>query len=297
MESEPASELGRSAAYPTERACAAIWHREVQLPFGLEGVYSTAPYCIDITLSSRKFGPGGGGGGDTFVGGPGGGGDTFGLGRSASFCWQRLHFFTGLPFLFRLLPCLFTHWHPLLVKPVRVTDLALQRAFFLPGPPTSAGAFLPCFRWTPLHMSVGPTVRPLPRSWQMPLLACPAWLRWQLSSNLHDFLGQPTQMVEVPLGEMGHAAGAAATQAMPATSAARRRSARRAGAPAEARRAMALGRRGGLGPSLGRRRPCLGSGNLLGVWSPSRARRRPPPAGGAGSGFFATAEICELRDP
>merc|ERR1719401_2889908 len=175
-------------------------------------------------------GPGGGGGGGDTFGFGGGGGDTFGFGRSASFCWQRLHFFTGLPFLFRLLPCLFTHWHPLLVKPVRVTDLALQRAFFLPGPPTSAGAFLPCFRWTPLHMSVGPTVRPLPRSWQMPLLACPAWLRWQLSSNLHDFLGQPTQMVEVPLGEMGHAAGAAATQAMPATSAARRRSARPAGA-------------------------------------------------------------------
>merc|ERR1719160_1029813 len=150
---------------------------------------------------------------------------------------QRLHFFTGLPFLFRLLPCLFTHWQPGLV-----TDLALQRAFFLPGPPTSVGAFLPCFRWMPLHMSVAPTVSPSPRSWQMPLFACPALLRWQLSSNLHDFAAQPTQTVALPL--VGHAAGAAATQAMPATSAATRRSARRAGAPAEARRAMALGRRG-----------------------------------------------------
>ena len=54
----------------------------------------------------------GGGGGDAFVGG-GGGVSTTGV--IAVTCWQRLHFFTGLPFLFRLLPCLFTHWHPLVV--------------------------------------------------------------------------------------------------------------------------------------------------------------------------------------
>ena len=67
-------------------------------------------------MKQSPVGGPGGGGGDAFVGG--GGGDAFVGGFTgviAASCWQRLHFFTGLPFLFRLLPCLFTHWHPLVV--------------------------------------------------------------------------------------------------------------------------------------------------------------------------------------
>ena len=163
--------------------------------------------------------------------------------------------------MFSLLPFWFTHRHETVtvsLPTVPETDLALQRSFFGPRPPTAAQssalqAFRPCFLWTPLHLSPMPASRPSERSWQTPFFAWLTLLKWQLSSNLHDFLAQPSHLV-TPFST-GHAAGAAATQAMQATSAAKRRSARRAGAPAEARRAMALGRRGGLGPSLGRRRP------------------------------------------
>merc|ERR1719420_1528813 len=199
--------------------------------FGEEGMYFTAPYCIDITLSLRKLFEGGGGGATGGDGGDGGGGVLLPALMGAD-CWQRLHFFTGSPLSFLLLPFLFTHSHATVENPGRVTDLALQRAFFLPGPPTFAGAFLPCFRWTPLHRSVGPTTAPVPRSWQVPRRAWPTVLKRQLSSNLHDFLEQPTQTV--PLAATGHAAGAAdaVTRRHAAdTSASSNRQPRRAGAP------------------------------------------------------------------
>merc|ERR1719262_196026 len=211
----------RPAPYETALACAGIWHRTVQLPFAFEGVYVTAPPCIVIRLLGRKASPGGG---------PGGGGGA-GTVRGPD-CWQRLHFFTGLPLSFRLLPFLFTHSQATAENPGRETDLAWQRFFFLPGPPTLSGAFLPCFRWTPLHLSVGPTTRPSLRSWQTPRRAWPTLLRWQLSSNLHDFGAQPTQVV--PLAVTGHAAGAAdavTKRHTVATSASSTRQARRAGAP------------------------------------------------------------------
>ena len=46
--------------------------------------------------------------------------------------------------------CVFTRSDPSR-KPSTTTEVPGQRFFFPPGPPTSAGAFLPWFRWMPPH--------------------------------------------------------------------------------------------------------------------------------------------------
>ena len=145
-------------------------------------MYFTEQYCIVITLSIRKFVPGGGGGD----------GDGDGKGGVGTLDWQRLHFFTGWPFLF-------THSHGISVEFLDAgMTLALYCAF-LPGPPT----FLPCFRWVPRHRS-GPTSSQelrFPRS---------AFLKWQLSSKLQDSFLQLQSVAPLTAGHSACPADAVA---------------------------------------------------------------------------------------
>ena len=208
----------------------------------------TAPPCIVIRLLGRKASDGTGGGGDGGGDGGDGGGGLFA--RRGADCWQRLHLFTGSPLSFLLLPFLFTQLH-VTVALFPDTIFALQRAFFLPGPPKAASTFLPCFRWTPLHLSPAPMTRPLERFWQVPRRAWPTLLKWQLSSNLQDLFLQLVQSM-VPL-TVGHAAGAAdavTKRHTAATSASSTRQARRAGVPRHAawRAILSLGSASSLAP-------------------------------------------------
>ena len=102
----------------------------------------TSQKCIVITLSLRKFVPGGGGDGD----GGGSDGDGDGKGGLGTLDWQRMHFFTGWLFLF-------THSHGISVEFLDAGMTLALLCAFLPGPPTLSCAFLPCFRWVPRHRS------------------------------------------------------------------------------------------------------------------------------------------------